>query len=436
MELIPRKGSSGQRDWGLLILLIVLNLRSGYTTVLGAMQLLPDSMAIIFGLTIQGMLFLVLGGFALRHAEFRKWTLVFVFAGICIYASFFAVYEELAGEADKKRELETALQSHAALVSAVYQPARSRIDTLDREAKALFELVELEKSRGSTSGVSGYGPIAKKYAAEASEKKIEADGLKADLERLQPMFEYVAEDLTPEEIFRKDLEAWQFAPTSWKEGVPQPVRSSYVDLDAQVVLLAPLQRIQEGDITAIIAFALAALVDGIAIFLGTAIDIRQNKTTWSESVAKFIGSAKTSTAVVRQAIVSPGSTAAEPEEALLDNALAVVDLRIAGRGSDFLTTFYQSIHPETGALDFPGLQRHPNPTYRIAARMLVDQLRNPKLGWVSVAEGWWSVPAEAYPRVTAWLGEQIRRECSLESTGQSDESQEPERTLRLVIREG
>lgn len=424
-----------ERDWGLMILLILLNLRSAYTTVLGARQMLPWPMSDVLGMAIQAMLFLVLGGFALTQAPIRKWIMVVVFAAACIYASFFAVYEELAGKADDRAQLDRALQAHAALVSEVYQPARSRIETLGREADALFELAEREAGRGSTTGVSGYGPQAKKYAAEAGAKKVEAEKLQADLDRLQPLFEYETETLDPEEIYQRDLKAWQNSPADWKANVPMPVRSQYVDLNAQVALLTPVQRVKEGDQTAIIALTLAALVDGIAIFLGSAIDIRQKRTTWSEQVAKMIGQAKSSTAVVRQAIARPALTDTKHEAQLLDDALQVVDLRIAGRGSDFLTTFYQAIHPETGALDFQGLQRHPNPTYRIAARMLVDQLRHPQLRWVTVEDGWWSVPEEVYSNVTAWLGEHIRRECEMEAQGSVvvGEVQEPERTLRLVL---
>jgi hypothetical protein len=127
-----------ERDWGLMILLILLNLRSAYTTVIGARQMLPFPMSDVLGIAIQAMLFLVLGGFALTQAPVRKWALVIVFSAACIYASFFAVYEELAGKADERAQLDRALQAHAALVSAVYQPARSRIDTLGREADALF----------------------------------------------------------------------------------------------------------------------------------------------------------------------------------------------------------------------------------------------------------------------------------------------------------
>ncbi|MEZ4241447.1 MAG: hypothetical protein R3F59_35915, partial [Myxococcota bacterium] len=226
------------------------------------------------------------------------------------------------------------------------------------------------------------------------------------------------------------------APADWKADVPKPVREDYVDLEAQVELLTPYKRVRDGEIPAMTALALASLVDGIAIFLGTAIHARQRPIveTWSHQVASVIQQVKSSGHVVRQAMDRPAASDPRQEASMLQDALQVVDLRIAGRGSDFLITFYQAIHPETGALDFAGLQRHPNATYRIAARMLVDQLRHPQLGWVTVEEGWWGVPEDVYPHVTAWLGEHIRRECELETDSNvRDPVQEPERTLRLVI---
>jgi hypothetical protein len=424
------------RDWALLGLLACLNVASAYTTIIGARQILPQPMSDIIGIAVQAMLFLMLAGFAVREAVVRKWVVVSVFAAFSIYTSFFCYYQELAKDADDKQQLDVALQTHAGFVSAIYQPARSRIETLDREAEALFELAEREAKRGTSTGVSGYGPVAKKYAEDGSAKKIEAEGLQADLDRLEPHFEYEMTGLAPEDVYRKDLEAWQLAPASWKTDVPKPVRDAYVDAKAAVALLTPYHRVRDGEIPAILALSLASLVDGIAIFLGTAIHARQRPMveTWSHQVASFIQQFKSSGAVVRAAMDRPPVSDPRHEAAVLQDALQIVDLRIAGRGSDFLITFYQAIHPETGALDFAGLQRHPNATYRIAARMLVDQLRNPQLGWVMVEEGWWCVPEDVYPSVTAWLGEHIRRECELETdSAVRDPVQEPERTLRLVI---
>lgn len=428
----------GERDWALLGLLACLNLASAYTTVLGAREIMPYPMSDVIGFSVQGMLFMMLAGFAVREAPIRKWVVVAVFAFASVYTSFFTYYKELGKEADDRQQMDAALQAHATFVSLTYQPARSRIDAANREAEALFELAEREAARGATSGVSGYGPRAKKYAEDASAKKVEAEKLQADLDRLEPHFEFDMAGLTPDDVYRKDLEAWQLSPADWKTAAPMPERTTYVDLDSQYELITPYVRVRAGDRAALTALTMASLVDGIAIFLGTAIHSRQRPLfeAWSQSAASIIGQVKNSGALVKAAIERPGVSDPRQEQSVLDDALGVVDLRIAGRGSDFLITFYQAIHPETGALDFPGLQRHPNPTYRIAARMLVDQLRSPRLHWVQVEEGWWSVPEDVYPAVTGWLGEHIRRECELEARAEVGEVKEPERTLRLVIPAG
>ena len=424
------------RDWALLGLLALLNIGSAYTTILGARQILPAGMSDVLGLAVQLMLFLMLAGFAVNRSVIRRWMAITLFAAASIYTSFFTYYEELAKEADERVQLDRAMQEHAGLVSAVYQPARSRSDKLNSEAEAMIDLADREANRGSTTGVKGYGPVARRYAEEGNLKLVEAQRLEADVDRLQPHFEYEMEGLTAEEVYRRDLSAWQLAPQDWKVEVPAPLREDYVDLSAQVALLTPYNRVRAGEMPAIVALMLAAFVDGIAIFLGTAIQARNRPPleAFSESVASVIGQLRRSREMVAKAR-SGESEEEHVDEPILDDALGIVSLRIAGRGSDFLTTFYQAIHPETGALDYAGLQRHPNATYRIAARMLVDQLRAPELGWVRVEGGWWSVPDYAYPSITAWLGEQIRRECELEAQAlaETDEAQEPERTLRLVI---
>ena len=424
------------RDWVLIILLALLNVGSAYTTVLGARQILPDGMADVIGFSVQVMLFLMLAGFAVREALFQRWVAITVFAGISIYTSFFTYYQELAKDADEQQQLDGALQTHAAFVSSIYQPARSRIDKMTAEAEGLFDLARLEAERGGTTGVKGYGPKAKAYADEGTEMKRLADGLNADLERLEPHFEYETNGLTPDDVYRKDLEAWQLTPAEWKENVPIPVREDYVDLSASVALLTPYNRIMEGDMPAMTALGLATMVDGLSIFLGTAILVRRRDP--AEVLSERIGMIRKSVKMVREAAVGEvevGPKGGGSDEPHFDDAIGVVHLRIAGRGSDFLTTFYQAIHPETGVLDFSGLQRSPNPTYRIAARMLIDQLRATETPWVIVQNGRWRVPDYAYADLTEWLGEQIRHECEVEAkTGDApQEDVEPQRTMRLVL---
>ena len=426
------------RDWALLVLLLLLNIGSAYTTIIGARQILPAGMSDILGAAVQAMLFLMLAGFAVNRSVIRRWIAITLFAGASIYTSFFTYYGELAAEADLRNQMDKAMQEHATLVSKVYQPARGEASRIRSQAETKLRLADEEAARGGTTGIKGYGPRARAYAEEGNKLLVEAMSLEADVERLKNNFEYELVGLVPEQVYQRDLEAWQLAPNEWKEGVPAPERDDYVDLSAEVALLTPFNRVRAGDMPAITALFLAAMVDGIAIFLGTAIQARQRPPmeVWSEQVAGMISQVRKSRAMVKAAMDGSALPDQGFDEPLLDDALQIMHLRIAGKGSDFLSTFYQAIHPETGALDYAGLQRHANATYRIAARMLVDQLRAPELGWVEVEGGWWRVPEEAYPQITAWLGEQIRNECEIEAKAldqTSDEVQEPERTLRLVI---
>lgn len=259
---VPRWLSSWfeDRDIALLVLLAVLNIGSAYTTIIGARQILPAGLSDMVGAAVQAMLFLMLAGFAMNRSVVRRWMAIGLFAFASIYTSFFTYYEQLAKEADLRVQLDKAMQSHATLVSQVYQPARSRADKLSSEAEAMIDLADREANRGSTTGVKGYGPVARKYAEQGNRMLREAKGLEADVNRLQPHFEFDMTGLTPEQVYRNDLEAWQLAPSDWKAEVPAPLRNDYVDLTAQVALLTPYNRVRSGEMPALTA--LGASNDG------------------------------------------------------------------------------------------------------------------------------------------------------------------------------
>lgn len=431
------------RDWMLLALLAALNIASAYTTVLGARQILPPPMGDIIGISVQTFLFMLLGGFAMREAPFRRWFAVFCFAAASIYTSFFAYYEQLAKDADQRRLLSVAQTAHAEFVSKIYTPNRIKVEGEVQRARTEKEQAIEEAKLGTTTGIVGFGPKAKAMIDKANAREVEARSLLGKIEAMRETIDSLdVANSTPEGIFEFDTELWQNTPGEWKEGIPLPDRDKYVDVGAQVALLTPYNRIREADQPALVSLFLAMLVDGIAIFLGTAIEARQRPMleAWSENMAGMISQFKKGQAMVKGAIESDGTNVAS-SDLNLEDALQIVDVRVSGRGSDFLTCFYQAIHPETGALDYSGLQRHPNPSYRIAARMLIDQLRSPELGWVTVEDGWWTITRGQYAHITAWLGEQIRRECEYEEKRMQESGEglvpgevaEPERTLRLVI---
>ena len=245
----PSSAEGGRRrtDRALLFLLVLLNLGSAATTVMGARQVLPSPLAEIVGLTIQVMLFLLLAGLTVREAVVRKWLVVGVLAMASIYTSFFAYYEQLAGHAVQAAGLDRAHQAHAAFVSSVYQPTLSRAGRLEQEAAALWSLAEEEGSTGLTTGQKGYGPVARGYAAQARDLEVEGSRLRADLERLGAGFAYPLDGLSAETVYQQDLLAWQTAPDDWKAGVPAPGRDAYVDAEQQVDLLTPFYTVRHGE---------------------------------------------------------------------------------------------------------------------------------------------------------------------------------------------
>lgn len=422
-----------RRDTVLLVLLTLLNLGSAYTTLLGARQVLPWPMSDVLGVTIQAMLFLTLAGFAVRHAPVRRWLVVTVFAAASIYTSFFTYYAQLAGGANAASDLDRAHQAHATFVDALWQPATTRVAREEQAAKELQALAEREAGSGVTSGVKGFGPVARGYAEQARVHEATAARLAVDLERLAPAFTYDLDGLDASGIYARDLAAWQAAPTDWKEAVPAPTRAGYVDLEQQIELLTPYWKVSRGELPAVAALLLALLVDGLSVLLGTAIHAggRPLLDQAARHTAGQIATARAGAQRVRQAWLKDPRT---PEaESALDDALRVVVLRIAGRGSAFLTAVYQAIDPETGALDFAALQRAEDPSWRLGARMLADRLRAPQLGWLTVRDGYWQIPAEAYPTVSTWLADHLRRELEREAEDAVDRHLDGERTLKLLL---
>ncbi|MCB9780744.1 MAG: hypothetical protein H6742_19405 [Alphaproteobacteria bacterium] len=415
-------------DRVLLFLLLLLNLGSAVTTVLGARQVLPSPVGEVLGLTVQGMLFLLLAGAAARHAPLRRWLVVAVFGAFSVYTSFFAYYRTLAGHAVEAEGLDRAHQAHAAFVAAVQQPAVEQLARLETEAASLRALAQDEAAAGATTGAVGYGPVARGYDARARELETQATLLTRELERLAPSFAEPADDADAAAIYTADLAAWQAAPTGWKAAVPTPSRGAYVDLEQQVDLLTPFYKVRRGELPAVVALLLACLVDGIAILLGTTITGRRGRPvvqTVSAGAARVVQQAKDGAAQVQAAWHRPGLPLAE--EPAPPPAAPVLRVRLRGRLSELLGALYAGIDPETGAADIPALLAHEEPSFRVAARLLVDHLRAPERGWLVSRDGRWAVPPSRYGALSAWLADALAR--AVEEEGAPDE----ERVYALAL---
>ncbi len=424
MEEDPKGGAPAPRrrrpapstgtDRALLVLLAALNVVSAYTTVVGARLVLPWPMSDVLGVSVQLLLFFALAGFVARHAPLRRWLVILVFSAVSVYTSFFAYYSEIAGDALSASNLDRARQAHARFVDATWQPRVAEVEALDRKSASLFDLAEREGSGGVTTGRTGFGPVARQYAEEARQTELAAAELRADLERLRPRFEVDTEPLTAEQLYLHDLQTWQGAPDAWKAEAPMPDRALWLDLDQEVALVTPFVKIANGEIPAIAAILLALLVDGTGIVLGTAIHGRERPILdrVREGVVTLVTDTKDAGAALQTALRRPGAPDPDPVEPPgLEPARLV--LRVTGRGTDFLGAVYAAVHPETHTVDAVRLLDHDDPTFRIAARVLLDRLRDPRLRWLEVQGGRWKVAR--YDELTAWLAEQYRAACELEA---------------------
>jgi hypothetical protein len=402
----------GARDRVLLVLLFGLNVVSAFTTVVGARMVLPWPMSDVLGLAVQAMLFLALSGYVAAHAPLRRWLVVGVFSFVSVYTSFFAYYDQLAGASLDSANTDRARQAHARFVDAVWQPQQAEVDALERKAAASFALAEREGKVGVTTGRVGYGPKARQYAEEARQLEVTAAERRADLERLRPRFEVDATAFDAQALYLWDLETWQSAPDGWKAEAPLPTRAEWLDLEQEVAMITPFSKVSHGETPALAALLLALMVDGTSIVLGTAVTRRRAGfvPTVQQQVVTALRQVKDAGAAVHGAWARPGELADPEPPGLLPARLV---LRVTGRGTDFLGAVYEALHPETHVLDAGRLLDHPDPTFRIAARVLLDRLRDPAVGWIGVARGRWTVVR--YDALTAWLAEQYRAACEAEA---------------------
>ncbi|MCB9697620.1 MAG: hypothetical protein H6738_12635 [Alphaproteobacteria bacterium] len=398
----------------LLVILAALNVVSAFTTVMGARQVLPWPMSDVLGAAVQLMLFVALAGFVARHAPIRKWLVVGVFSFVSVYTSFFAYYGEIAGDSLAAGNLDRARQAHARFVDAVWQPQLAETEAMERKAAQLYDLAEREGSGGVTTGRVGFGPVARQYAEEARQTELVAAERRADLERVKGRFEVDADAMAAEQLYLYDLATWQQLPDVWKADSPMPERAAWLDLDQEVALVTPFVKVADGEVPALAALLLALMVDGTSILLGTAIGGRGRPVTEHvrDGVVGWVTELKDAGAAVNTAMRRPGAAAPdEIEPAGLEPARLV--LRVTGRGTDFLGVVYEAVHPETRTVDAVRLLDHDEPSFRIAARVLLDRLRDPRVGWVSVEGGRWKV--RRYDALTAWLAEQYRAACEQEA---------------------
>ena len=417
---------SEERDWVLTVLLAIINLGSGATTIMGAMQVLPIALAWVIGGTTQMMLFLLLGEFTVKHAPFRKWVAVLVLTSISVYTSFFTYYKELAGEASEKLAHDRAALAHQKFVADLYTPMKDSLKQLEDEAASARVLAEAEKSRGVQSGLGGgYETEARKLDLQALDSENKAKNFKSTVEQVSPKFEYDIKGLKPNEILDKDRQALTEVPAERRQNYPELKREMYIDEELDVSLLAPYNKVKRLEEPALFSMGIALGVDGIAIMLGTAITIKRERKTLGQLIADQIRAWKREIAHVIGAVKTPINLGGSNENGRQEprETFERVTLKLQGKGSKFLREFEKAIETrEPHIINYQVLNNHPNLTFKAGFILLLNKLGEPGRAWVQVnSPNSWVVVPEHYHRLTEWLTEEIDHHSQEEANSELPE---------------
>ncbi|MBD1856717.1 MULTISPECIES: hypothetical protein [Leptolyngbya] len=422
-----------RRDRALLIVLALLNVGSGATTIMGAQQVFPKHSAglgVLIGFAIQVILFMLLSRFAMREAPLRKWAGVTVFASLSVYTSFFTYYDALAQDSRTINNYDHALVAHQTLRSSVYTPLAQKLAELQSQAK-FYETQRSQEVNGQgVSGEQGFGQQAQSFARSTQDTQAEIAKLQPVVDQLKPFFEYDTKGMKPEQILEKDRSALarvprDYLPQQFKDN-PQLNRENYIDETTSIRLLEPFRKIQNGEVPAKAALTIAMAVDGMIIMLGTAIEPRRRHAPFllpAHFISAIIVGLKSAFATVESAFHQerlPFSSPRPDETISLREGVNLVTLRLKGRGSVFLEEFYNSINPSTGIVDYDRLQENANTTFAIGYRILLDALRNPRLRWIEIRENQWQIVKEHYSALVIWLSEEMVYQCELEETQNKD----------------
>ena len=400
------KRKSEERDFLLILILAFFNVASGYTTITGANTILNNfGLAFFLGGFIQLGLFLMLSDFVMKRAPLRKWLAVIVFTFVSVYTSFFTYYISLAAKSDQNMAFDKAEKAHQKLFADVYTPMKERLRKLQEEAATLERKADQEREIGINTGLTGDGPEYRNLIKQKLDKEEEGNKLKAVVREVEAKINYPLKTvnpqtnqekkLAPEEILEKDRQALAEVPEEWRKNYPELDRSLYVDTEKDIPLLAPYLKVksqnEDEQRPAIISLAIALLVDGLSIMLGTAITIKRQRTSIFVSIAKYtseyITNFKNSIAIIKNAGQQPGTALQREEleeiiEELRDTIQDIIS-SLEGEGTKFLNDFYNSIeHNEPYVINQKFWQANSNQPYKRGFRILTDNLKRVK--WIQV----------------------------------------------------
>jgi len=387
-----------EKDRRLLAGLIILNLVSGYTTMRGAAQILPQLAGYSAGVTIQLLLFLLLSSSStLRHRPKIKWLVTGCLTIFSVYTSFFAYYQLLTQEQQITDSRNRAISAHQNTISKIFTPINNKSEGLTNEIKNLNLLIEQEEAGDRISGLSGCDVECKKLKLQREVIQEQLAQVSPVVENLKPLFQYDLDNKDTQYIFRSDLKAIAQVTRNCLPSEPEFVclpdeymdvldpqsskhrkfRSTYFDEDLAIDLLAPVIKIGKGEVPAIGAAIFALIVDGCIIALGLGIEARPKS---------------------RQ-----------------------LPLRIIGSGSEFLDRLLELIDSPSLTIDFESLQNTDNSREYLN---LLQSIRA-ETDWllkVEEEQKWQIVSHGVEAKLNSWLVKQRQEQISLEINSQKEVS--------------
>ncbi|NES18055.1 MAG: hypothetical protein F6K41_03800, partial [Symploca sp. SIO3E6] len=176
--------------------------------------------------------------------------------------------------------------------------------------------------------------------------------------------------------------------------------------ETDVTILTPYYKIKRSELSAISALGLAGVIDGLGIWLGTAIIIQQ-RTSLLENLRKL---KKFLAAFTNEYKKTATPDLMKEDTKTLARPLDIVT-NLGAPPSLFLLIFYRTIDKSTGKIDYELLKKDDKAI--VFYEILLESMR--KVGWVKIKKGNWYVELEHYNQCTEWLNKEIDRLIRLET---------------------
>lgn len=442
----------GDRDIGVMLIVATLLYTVNVIGTIGAMRyLLPPEAAVFSGFLIVTIIFAAEAKYIARHAPFIRKLVVIVFIPVTVLAMHSSYYLLAAKLRDAGTAVSHASSPYSDLVNLVYSPNKAMADSLMRRAQEKYEASERERTAGSGTGKTGYGPRAQALQREGDELRDQAAPYLAQLDLMRPYAELDPAVIGPEKTYEAALALWRVTDEAWKRlpdsecatppcTIPKPTREEFVDEAAESPLLTPMRRALQGDWLSILLLVLASGLDGLVLLLGTAIVKTEEPKTDTRS---FVHRVADGFLGARQASKTLQYARKMPVEHIdIRDPLRTMHVRVVGEShaADFWNLLYRHTHPLSGRFDWRAILEHEeNESYKDMARWWIDAARANGLLVDTGAEDENEAlyyPEDSYYPTTGFYREMHLREVAhRDGLPEVTDDKKPERVMRVLLPE-